>query len=88
MSVTTTVRIGTDSVDINAPCDVVTALRKLQLRLGTGAVAQTVRLDDEEVTFNRADDARLAKMIAQYEDACARASGGRRRRYAMKVRFS
>lgn len=87
MSVSSTVKIGDDVVDLERPCDVVRALRKMQLRLAAGSVAQTVRLDDEEVTFNGANDARLAKLIAQYEDACARATDGTRRRFAMRVRF-
>jgi hypothetical protein len=87
MSLSTTVAIGDDLVDINRPCDVVTALRKMQLRLSTAEVRETVRIDGEEVTFQRGNDQRLVKLIAQYEATCTRAQGKGRRRYAKRISF-
>ena len=88
MAVTDTIRIGADTVDINKPCEIVTALKKMQLKLATGGVRETVRIDGEEVTFQRANDRRLAALISQYEGDCARSGGQGRRRYAKRFRFS
>ncbi|MBR9651906.1 hypothetical protein [Thalassovita aquimarina] len=89
MTVVNTVRIGADTIDITKPCDVVTALKKMQLKLGTGGVRETVRIDGEEVTFMRANDRRLAALIARYEAECARATGGATRtRFAKRIRWT
>ena len=89
MTVSTNVKIGRDIVDITKPCEVVAALKKMQLSLATGGVRQTVRIDGEEVTFQRASDERLAALIARYEAECARAGGGRKRtRFAKGFRFT
>jgi len=87
MSISTMVRIGTDTIDITKPADVVAALKKMQLKLAAGGVRQTVRIDGEEVTYQSASDSRLVKMIAQYESEAARASGGPRKRFARRVTF-
>jgi hypothetical protein len=48
-----------------------------------------VRIDGEEVTFMRANDRRLASLIAHYESECARSCVGKRRtRYAKRFRFT
>lgn len=88
MSVDPTLRIGSDTVDLNLPCDVAQALRKVQLRLVSGAIRETVRIDGEEVTFQRGNDTRLAALIKTYDAACARQSGGGRRgRFAKRFTF-
>ncbi len=85
----TTLVIGSDTVDITKPCDVVAALKKMQLRIATGGQRETVRIDGEEATFTRANDSRLAALIASYERECARAGGtAKRSRYAKRVRFT
>lgn len=94
MTVSNMVTIGKDAVDITRPCDVATALKKVQLSLSVGGVAETIRLDGEEVTFQRGSDSRLAKLITKYEAECARtigSSGGgasARQRYAKRFRFT
>lgn len=89
MNVPNTVSIGADVVDIRRPCDVLAALKKMQLKLATGGVRETVRIDGEEVTFMRANDTRLSKLIAQYEADCARHGGGAKRtRYAKRIRWT
>lgn len=89
MTITRTVKIGADLIDIALPCDVVTALKKMQLKLAVGGVRETVRIDGEEVTFMRANDSRLASLIAHYESECARQGGGKKRtRYAKRFRFT
>lgn len=88
MSVSNTIQIAGELIDITRPCDVVVALRKMQLRLATGGLRLTVRLDTEEVTFQRADDARLTKLIGEYESACSRTQANpKRTRFAKRFRF-
>lgn len=89
MTVPTTLRIGADLIDLARPCDVVVALKKMQLRISIGAMRETVRIDGEEVTFTRANDSRLASLIADYESECARSGGGKKRtRYAKRFRYT
>lgn len=89
MSPTNLVRIGGDLIDITRPCDVHTALCKVQLRLATGSLRETVRIDGEEVTFSRANDRRLAALILQYRELCPEARNNKPRlRYAKRFRFS
>lgn len=89
MAVQSTVKIGADLIDIAKPCDVVTALKKMQLKLAVGGVRETVRIDGEEVTFMRANDRRLVALIAQYESECARQGGtAKRTRFAKRFRYT
>lgn len=89
MNVSTTIKIGKELIDINKPCDVVVALKKMQLTISFGAMRETVRIDGEEVTFTRANDSRLASLIAHYESECARSGGGKKRtRYAKRFRYT
>lgn len=82
------IKIGSDSIDFNKPCEVLSALKKMQIRLATGGLRETVRIDGEEVVFQRASDRRLASLIAKYEGECDRANGGRgRKRFAKRFRF-
>lgn len=90
MSIGSTLKIGTDTLDIAKPCDVVTVLKKIQLKLAAGSLRDTVRIDGEEVRFQGANDSRLVGLIRQYEADCARASGGtvQRTRFAKRFRFT
>lgn len=88
MPVTTTIRIGADLIDLSQPCEVAAALKKMQIKLATGGLRETVRIDGEEITFQRADDKRLAGLIAEYAGECARLGGNvRRTRYAKRFTF-
>jgi hypothetical protein len=90
MAVDTTVKIGADTVDLGQPCDVAAALRKVQLKLASGGLRETVRIDGEEVTFMRANDTRLASLIAYYDGLCVgmgSTTGTNRTRYAKRVIF-
>ncbi len=89
MSASTKVRIGGELIDISKPCDVHTALLKVQLKLATGSLRETVRIDGEEVTFSRANDRRLAALILQYRELCPEARQSKpRTRYAKRFRFN
>ena len=88
MSVSSTVKIGGELVDISKPCDVALALKKVRLSIATGGSAQTVKMNGEEVTFSRANLAALNGLISDYEKACTEASGGTVRRRARRVRWA
>ena len=83
-----TVKIGSDMIDIEKPCDVLAALKKMQLKVGVGGVRETVRFDGEEITFTRANDGRLAKLIREYESKCPVSGANKRTRYAKRIRFN
>jgi hypothetical protein len=88
VTVSATVIIGGEAVDVTRPCDVLTALTKTQLRLASGGLRETVRIDGEEVTFQRASDRRLAALIAEYRALCPSARAeARRTRFAKGVRW-
>lgn len=87
MSVSSMIEIGGEEVDINAPCDVVVALRKRQIAVASGASELIIRMGGEEVTFSRANVAALNTLIAEYETKCARAGGQNRRGRARGIRF-
>ena len=87
MSVGSTIVIGGETVDINQPCDVVTALKKVELKVATGSLRVTVRFDEDEVTYSKANLADLRSVIADYENKCAKASGKAARRSAIGIRW-
>lgn len=65
------------------------ALRKVRIRLSAGQLRETVRMDGEEVTFQRARLDDLKQLIAEYESACRRKIGGAARtRHAKRFRFT
>ena len=82
-------KVGTDTVDISDPCAMAAALTKVRIRLSAGELRQTVRIDGEEVTFQRAQIDDLKQLISEYENACRRKTGGAsRNRYAKRFRFT
>ncbi|MEP3049426.1 MAG: hypothetical protein ABJL55_16380 [Roseibium sp.] len=87
MSVSTLLKIGDDEVDLNAPCDVVTALRKVQLIIVTGGKSETIELAGDRVTFSQSNASRLEKLIQHYDTQCRRSSGKRVRRAARTARW-
>lgn len=86
MAVTSTMTIGREMVDLSAPCDVVTALRKVEIKIASGDQRMTVRIDDDEVTYNRANLAGLRALITHYDGLCRAAKGQKVRRRAISVR--
>lgn len=87
MSIATTIKIGSETVDLDNPCDVAIALRKAQLRLATGTAALELEIDGERVRYASSNDKRLTDLIAQYTQAC-QASQGRSRRRRRSVKWS
>ncbi|KIC42232.1 hypothetical protein RA27_02245 [Ruegeria sp. ANG-R] len=83
-------KIGTETVNMDDPCAMAVALKKVRIRLSAGQLRETVRMDGEEVVFQRAKLDDLKSLIAEYEAECRRASGGsavKRTRYAKRFRF-
>ncbi|KZM41225.1 hypothetical protein [Labrenzia sp. OB1] len=87
MSVSSLIVIGGEEVDINAPCDVATALKKRLLSVASGTSELIIRMGGEEVTFSKANIGALNGLIAEYETKCARAGGQNRRGRARGIRF-
>lgn len=86
MPVTSTMTIGGETVDLNAPCDVVAALRKVEIKIASGGQRMTVKIDDDEVTYNRANLSGLQDLISRYDRLCRAANGQKVRRRAISVR--
>ena len=83
-----TMKVGHDLVQLDDPCAMADALRKVRIRLSAGQLRETVRIDGEEVTFQRARLDDLKALIAEYEQACRRkCGGGARTRFAKRFRF-
>ncbi len=83
-----TMKVGHDLVRLDDPCAMAEALRKVRIRLSAGQLRETVRIDGEEVTFQRARLDDLKALITEYEQACRRKCGGAARtRFAKRFRF-
>lgn len=81
------VQIGDDAVDIDDPCAVVAALRKVQLQLAAGGGVVRARFGEDDVQFSASSMSALRDLIGQYEGLCA-AKSGRRARFAKRMRFT
>lgn len=68
------------------PCAEAERLRALRTSIITGGKAVRIKEGEREVQFGTADVPRLDALIAEYERACASASGTRRR-FAKRMRF-
>ncbi|TRD16955.1 hypothetical protein [Palleronia caenipelagi] len=84
-----TMKVGQELVSLDDPCAMANALRKVRIRLSAGQLRETVRIDGEEVTFQRARLDDLKALITEYETACRRKTGGgRRTRFAKTIRWT
>jgi len=83
----TMVQIGDYLVDFDRPCDVATALRKIELSIVTGGGVVRARFGDDDVQFSAANMTALRDLIDRYERLCA-AESGKRRRFAKRIRFT
>ncbi len=81
------IKVGNQTVDMEDPCAVAKALRTVELRLVAGAVAETVEIDGERVTYTRASSTDLTRLIGEYEGKCA-ALSGKRSRFAKTIRYT
>ena len=81
---------GTDAqaieIDLDSPCEVAKALRKIELQIVSGGGVVMARFGDDETRWSNANLGRLRDLIDDYERKCAAASG-KRTRYAKRLRF-
>ncbi|MEJ8474464.1 hypothetical protein [Roseibium algae] len=87
MSISPLTKIGADQVDINRPCDVALALRKVQLAVVSGDKSETIELGGERVTYTKSNASGLADLIRHYEGLCRKLNGRAGRRGARPVRW-
>lgn len=80
------VTINDASVDMDDPCAMATALRKLELQVVTGSGVVMTRFGDDEVRWSAANLGRLRDLIDDYERRC-NLKNGIRTRYAKRLRF-
>lgn len=71
------------------PCAEADRLRALRTALITGQAESSIRFDDEEVRYAKADMARLDSLIARYERECSIQQGAtpKRTRFARRAAF-
>lgn len=81
-----TVEINGVAVDVDDPCAVAKALRKVELAIVSGGGVSMTRFGDEEVRFHAGNLTRLREAIDRYERECA-AKSGKRVRFAKRMRF-
>ncbi|MGB3044190.1 MAG: hypothetical protein WBB98_13485 [Xanthobacteraceae bacterium] len=80
------VTINDAPVDMDDPCAMATALRKLELQVVTGSGVVMTRFGDDEVRWSAANLGRLRDLIDDYERRC-NLKNGIRTRYAKRMRF-
>lgn len=73
--------VGAIEIDADDPCEVVKALRKIELQVAAGGGVVMSRFGDDEVRWNAASLPRLRDLIADYERRCASKNGRRVRTY-------
>lgn len=81
------VQIGSELVDMEDPCAVLGALRKVELELVTGGGVVRARFGEDDVEFSAANMKSLRDLIGRYERQCD-AKSGRRARFAKRIRFA
>lgn len=79
------------TIDEDDPCSAAKSLRQVYLNLVAGQAAMQVRFKagssgvERDVTFNKADPARLLQLIRGFEAKCAASQGKRPRRFAIRA---
>lgn len=81
------VKIRKLQVDLDDPCKAVKLLRGLRLQISAGGQAETVRFGDDEVRYSKANLVALDQEIERLSKECEAINGGRRRRFAKRIRF-
>lgn len=77
------------TIDEDDPCAAARSLRQVYTNLVAGQAAMQVRFRagtsgvERDVTFNKADPARLLQLIRSFESKCALSQGKRGRRFAI-----
>ncbi len=78
-----------DAVNINDPCAVISALKKIRLRIIAGESEVRVRFGDDDVSFKSANLNTVDAEIARLEPECAAQEGrpAKSTRRAFSARF-
>lgn len=74
-------------IDLDDPCLAAKKLRGVAIQIAAGGQAETVRFGQDEVRYSKANLTALEKEIERLSAECASSQGGRRRRYAKRMRF-
>ena len=80
------VKIDDVDVDFDDPCAMARALRKVEIRIVSGAGVVRTKFGNDDVQWSNANVAGLRDLISDFERKCA-AKSGTRTRYAKRVRF-
>ncbi len=78
-------------IDEDDPCAAAKALRSVYIHLVAGVQTQTVRFRagetgvEREVSFHKAQPDKLLQIIRDFENQCARLSGDRPQRFALRA---
>lgn len=80
------VKIDDIDVDFDDPCAMARALRKVEIKIVSGAGVVRSKFGDDDVTWSSANLAGLRDLINDSERKCA-AKSGNRTRYAKRLRF-
>ena len=73
-------------VDFDHPCEMARALRKIEIKIVSGAGVVRTKFGNDDVQWSNGNIARLRELIGDFERKCA-ALSGTRTRYAKRVRF-
>lgn len=73
-------------VDFDDPCAMARALRKVEIKIVSGAGVVRTKFGNDDVQWSNANAAGLRALIEDFERKCA-AKSGIRTRYAKRVRF-
>lgn len=73
-------------VDLDSPCEVVKALKKVEIKITIGGGVARTRFGEDEVQWSASNLNRLRDLIDDYQRRCDAASGVRSR-YAKRLRF-
>lgn len=81
------VKIRKLQIDLDDPCRAVKLLRGLRLQISAGGQPETVRFGNDEVRYSKANLVALDQEIERLTKECTAISGGRRNRFAKRMRF-
>ena len=73
-------------VDFDDPCAMARALRKMEIKIVSGAGVVRTKFGNDDVQWSNGNIAGLRNLIDDFERKCA-AKSGTRTRYAKRVRF-
>ena len=80
------VEIDSALVNFDDPCAMARALRKVEIKIVSGAGVVRTKFGNDDVQWSNANVAGLRELIGDFERKCAALSGNRTR-YAKRVRF-